>query len=216
MGTWPQQQSVERPHERLAEHLVIAYLNDLEKLEDPEGLLHIFYRNAPDHVRGHIVWFLWRILQDKKPARDSDLWSKMRRLWERKVAAMSGTDTPNELREELSSFAWWLEDAPENLGELYDLLEPIVPYLEVGTQGRHVLEYLAKQAEAFPTKASRLLLKMAKDVPDNIYLSREEPVRQILETAIRSTEAEAKTTANSIINLFGERGDYRYRDLLGR
>jgi hypothetical protein len=96
------------------------------------------------------------------------------------------------MREELSSYAWLLKDTPENLDELYALLEPIVPYLEVDTHGRHFLEYLAEQAKLFPTKASLLLLKMAREVPDNIYLSREEPVRQILEAANRSIEGEAR------------------------
>jgi len=205
----------ERPDERLAEHLMIAYINNLEKMEDPEGLLVLFYRYAPDHVREHAIWFLWRDLEKQKPGKGADLWLKMRHLWEIRVAVALEADASYEMREELSSYAWWLKDAPENLSELYDLLEPIVPYLEVGTQGRHVLEYLSKQSGAFPVRASRLLLHMAKEVPDNIYLSREEPVRQILETALRSTDAEAKTIVYEIVNLFGERGDYRYKDLLG-
>jgi len=206
----------ERPDEKVAEHLMIAFTNDLEKLEDPDGLLIQFYTHASDHIREHAVWFLWRVQQEQKPDKGADLWLKMRHLWEVRVAAALGADGSYEMREELSSYAWWLEDAPENLSELYDLLEPIVPYLEVGTQGRHVLEYLAKQAEALPTQASRLLLQLAQAVPANIYLSREEPVRQILQTALGSTDAEAKTTVYAIVNLFGERGDYRYRDLLGR
>ena len=206
----------ERPDEKVAEHLMIAYINDLEKLEDRDGLLTQFYRHAPDHVREHAAWFLWRVLEEQKPDKGTDLWLKMRRLLEARVAVTLEPDTSHDIREELSGYAWWLKDAPENLSELYDLLEPIVPYLEVGTQGRHVLEYLARQAEAFPAKASRLLLRMATDVPDNIYLSREGPVRQILETALRSTDAEAKTNVYEIVNLFGERGDYRYKDLLGR
>jgi len=206
----------ERPDEKVAEHLMIGYVNDLEKLEDSEGLLTRFYRCAPDRVRGHAIWFLWRVLQGQKLGKGADLWLKMRRLWETRVAAASEVTVPNEIREELSSYAWWLKDTPENLDELYALLEPIVPYLEVGTQGRHFLEYLAEQAKVFPTKASLLLLKMAREVSDNIYLSREELVRQILEAANSSNEAEAKENVREIVNLFGEQGDYRYRDLLGR
>jgi len=206
----------ERPDEKVAEHLMIAYINDLEKLEDPEGLLIHFYRRAPDHVREHSVWFLWRVLVEQKPGKGADLWLKIRRLWETRVAATSEANVSYEMREELSSYAWWLKDTPENLDELYALLEPIVPYLEIGTHGRHFLEYIAEQAKLFPTKASLLLLKMAREVPDNIYLSREEPVRQILEACNRSAEEEAKENVRKIVNLFGERGDYRYRDLLGR
>jgi len=208
--------SRERPSGRVAEHLMLAYINDLEKLEDPEGLLIHFYRHAPDHVREHAVWFLWHVLQEQKPRKNDDLWLKLRRLWEVRVAVVLEADASYEIREELSGYAWWLKNTPENLGELYNLLEPIVPCLEVGTQGRHFLEYLAEQAEAFPTEASRFLLRMAKEAPGSIYLSREDPVRQILEAANRSGEAEAKKNVHDIVNLFGERGDYRYGDLLGR
>ncbi len=204
----------ERPDEKVAEHLIIAYINDLQKLEDPDELLIQFYRRAPDHVREHAVWFLWRILQEEKLGKEAGLWLKIRRLWETRIAATLEVDASYEMREELSSYAWLLKDTPENLDELYALLEPIVPYLEVDTHGRHFLEYLAEQAKLFPTKASLLLLKMAREVPDNIYLSREEPVRQILEAANRSIEGEAKENVRKIVNLFGERGDYRYRDLL--
>lgn len=208
--------SRERPDEKVAEHLMIAYINDLEKIEDSEGLLIHLYRHAPAQVREHAVWFLWRVLQEQKPDKSDDLWLKMRRLWETRIAAALEADASYEMREELSSYAWLLKDTPENLDELYALLEPIVPYLEVGIQGRHFLEYLAEQAEVFPTKASLLLLKMVREVPNSIYLSREELVRQILEAANRSVEAEAKENVHRIVNLFGERGDYRYRDLLGR
>ncbi len=54
----------ERPEEKVAEHLMIAYLNDFEKFEDTDGLLIPFYRCSPDHVREHAIWFLWHVLQD--------------------------------------------------------------------------------------------------------------------------------------------------------
>ena len=206
----------ERPDEQVAEHLMIAYINDLEKLEELDGLLIPFYRCAPDRVREHAVWFLWRVLEEQKPGKEAGLWLKIRHLWETRIAASLEVDASYEMREELSSYAWLLKASPENLDELYALLELIVPCLEIGTHGRHFLEYLAEQAKLFPAKASLLLLKMAKEVPGNIYLSREEPVRQILEAANRSTEEEAKENVRKIVNLFGERGDYRYRDLLGR
>lgn len=207
----------ERPDEKVAEHLLIAYINDLEELEGSDGLLTNFYNRAPDNVRGHAVWFLWRVLEKEKPGKEAELWIKIRRLWETRIAAALETETPRDMREELSSFAWILKDAPENLDELFFLVEAIVPYLEVGTYGRHFLEYLAEQAKQFPAKASLLLLRMAIEVPDNMYLiSREEPVRQILEAANRSTEREARENVHKIVNLFGERGDYRYRDLLRR
>ncbi len=116
----------------------------------------------------------------------------------------------------MSSFAWLIKETPENLDGLYRLLEPIVPYIEVGTDGRHFLEYLAKQVKLFPAKASMLLLKMEQDVTDNIYLSREDLVRQILEAANSSADVESVNNVRKIANLFGERGNYQYRDLLGR
>lgn len=206
----------ERPNEKVAEHVILAYINNLEKLEDPEGLLIHFYHYAPDHVRKHAVWFLWSVQQKQKPDKGADLWLKMRRLWEARVAAALENDTSYEMREELSSYALWLEDAPENVSELYALLEPIVPYLEVGIEGLYVLKYLAKQAEAFPIEATRLLQRMAREALDSIYLSKEDLVRQILEAANMSGETRAKENIRDIVNLFGERGDYRYRDLLGR
>jgi len=203
----------EQAGEHLAGHLMIAYWRGLEELEGEDSLLALFYERAPDDVRAHAVWFLWRGLEQVKPSADSEIWQRLRRLWEARVDAATQAQDPTAFGKELSAFAQWLSDVPEDLDSLYRLIEAIVPHLERGFHTSEVMEYLAGQAEAHPALAARLLLKIIEQEKEPLYRGQEE-TRAILQAAMSSGDEEARSCAVIAINLLGERGQYEYRDLL--
>ena len=203
----------EQAGEHLAGHLMIAYWRGLEELEGEDGLLALFYERAPDDVRAHAIWFLWRGLEQVKPPADSEIWQRLRQLWKARVDAATQAQDPTAFSKEMSAFAQWLSDVPEDLDTLYPLIEAIIPHLEKGIHTSKVLEYLAGQAEAHPTLAARLLLQIIEQEKEPLYRGQEE-TRAILQAAMRSGKDEARSCAVIAINLLGERGEYVYRDLL--
>jgi len=59
------------------------------------------------------------------------------------------------------------------------------------------------------------LEKLLQQERESWFLATEsDEVRTILEVAMSSGDEQARSSAVSVINLFGERGDERYRDLL--
>ena len=208
----------ERAGEHLAGHLMIAYWRGLEELEGDDSLLPMFYEKAPDEVRAHAVWFLWRGLEEVKPSAESEIWQRLRRLWETRVIAASQAQDPLTFSQELSAFAWWLGVAPEGLDSLYPLIEAIVPHLEKGAHTSDVIEYLTAQVEDHPGPATCLLLAIIQQEEQPVYRGQEETYT-ILKAAMKSGDEEACSCAEIAINLLGERGQYewgqnKYRDLL--
>jgi hypothetical protein len=207
---------LERVSEQLAGHLMIAYWRGLEELEGDESLISLFFKEAPDDIRAHAVWILGSGLREVKPSANSEVWQRLRKLWEMRIATAKQAPDPSAFRQELAFFAMWLENVPENLGSVYPLVEAIIPHLERSRQNRQkrkVIEYLAAQAEDHPALAARLLLKIIEQGKQPLYRGQQE-TRAILEAAMKSEDDEARSCAEVAINLLGERGQYEYRDLL--
>ena len=205
----------EQPGNSLAVHVVTAYLRGLEDWTDERSLLKLFYEKAQSRFRKHATWFLWRVLEEKAPSKDDDLWARLRALWKTRVDTAAESDDPSAFDEELSEFTLWLGSVPEGLDTLEPLVRPLIPHLRIGIEGRELIEYLAKEAQDHPALAAELLLELLTKVVDRLVLiGTEDAVRQLLSTAMASGDRGARSRAATLINLLGERGDYRYRDLL--
>lgn len=202
----------------LAQHLMVAYSIGLEKLDDDEGLLRFFYEEAPDQVRSHAVWVLWRILAEEEPSADSETWQRLKKLWEARVEAASKADEPEEFAKELLGFLQWLDSVPEGLASLSSMIGAAIPYYESArAPGRSLPEFLAREAASHPTLACQLLAELiAKAGEETGILVGREQIRTILVEAIDSGEADAVSFAVDAINLLGELGVWEYLDLLKR
>jgi len=199
----------------LAVHVLTAYLRGLENWTQDGSLLRLFYDSAPSKFRKHATWFLWRVLDEQAPSEHDDLWHRLRALWEIRANTAAESDDPSAFGEELSEFALWLGSAPEGLDTLQPLVRPIIPHLHIGVEGRQLIECLAKQAQDHPALAAELLLEIFTEPVDHLVLiGARDAIRQVLSTAMSSGDRRARSRATTLINLLGERGDYRYRDLL--
>jgi len=199
----------------LAVHVVTAYLRGLEDWTYEGSPLNLFYQNARSEFRKHATWFLWRVLEEEAPSKDDELWHRLRTLWKIRVYTAAESDDPGAFGEELSEFALWLGSVPEGLDTLEPLVRPIIPHLRIGTEGRELIDYLVKEAQDHPALAAELLLEMfTKPVDRLVLIGARDAIRQVLSTAMSSGDRRARSRATTLINLLGERGDYRYRDLL--
>jgi hypothetical protein len=195
--------------ERLAEHLMIAYLRNMEKLEDKKGLLNLFFNKAPAEIRVHAVYFLSTVFEGVKQ-RECEEWTKLKRFWEFRVK--------NSKDEELSGFASWYEHVVnfEPIDNLKDFIRPTIPFILSNYGGRMLLEYLDKSVGTSPITVLDLLIEAikSKESVSSLFFE-EELIRQILtKTRNYKQNKDVADRINEAINLLGKLGYYNYRDLL--
>ena len=200
--------------ERLGEHLAFAYIHGVIDLESDDALLSSFYEAAGDDLRGHIGFWLAKVLSELKLEAENPIWQRMWRLmdWRLKEAAKSGN--VELFREEVSSYMRWLESAPASFSELEPIVRMAIPFLKEGYHKKLVADYLARHAEQFPHEAVEMIYQviLLSDTPwFSLY---EDDLDAIIGFAVRSKDEKAIEEAVAVINIVGERGDFRWKKYL--
>ena len=209
-------QKAPRSADSLAEHLMIAYWVSLEELQDEEGLLALFYSQAPGEVTSHAAWMMWRLLAEQKPVADSGEWRRAKDLWRARTDAAQSAEDQTQFAEELLGFLRWLDSVPEGLGALYSLIEAGIPHYELARgPGRSLPEFLTRESAHYPFEACQLLSQLLENRDESVgALLRPEEIRTILEQAISSANPDAVSCAVDAVNRLGELGVWAYEDLL--
>lgn len=202
------------PNERLAQHVMVAYLNDLTGFGHDNQLLDLFYAHAPDKVRANAVFWLSQVLEeDKKHHHIENLWEKCWDLWQKRLAAAE-TQNPSVNTHEIANYMRWLENCPLGLDEIFDTLLKSVKYLQVGFEMKVLTEYVALQSEAHPLMAVKLLQAAILGAKEPWWSPDQEDEKKILSMAMVSGNPEARQIAIEVINYRGEQGDFRWKELL--
>jgi hypothetical protein len=144
------------PNERLAQHLMFAYLAGLTEFGHENMLIDLFYDNAPDAIRAQGIFWLSQVLGNDKPSPDDVLWEKCWDLWQRRME-IAETQDVSQNTQEMSDYMRWLEHAPVGLDALYPILRSSVKYLHDSFDVRQLIEYAGKNCDQFPTEAVSLL-----------------------------------------------------------
>lgn len=206
----------QRPEEHLAEHLLIFYERGKLDLDDPNGLLSLFYEKASAALRGHVLTIEGQRLYRTKGEVPHEILDRLKVLWERRLAVAQANAHPETYAAELSGFGWWFVSAKFDdawsLDHLIATLK-ISPRMEMV---EHLLyERLTALAAAIPRKTVECLRLVAEgDVEGwRIYTWREH-ARAILAAAIQSTDTRAQEAAVELIHRLGARGYFEFRDLL--
>lgn len=203
---------------RLARHLALLYWHGIETLEDDDFLIPLFFDSAPDEIRTGFVAGLGAVLGEVKPSADSKEWLRVKALWEARVREIGEiVERKGHLTgfiRELGAFTDWVPFIPEDLGNFYSMIEVSGLASENGVAIR-LLEFLSSVAEDHAAFVVSLLEKLLRQERAAWFMATEsDEVRTILEVAMSSGDEQARSYAVRVINLFGERGDERYRDLL--
>jgi hypothetical protein len=153
-----------------------------------------------------------------KPSADSKEWLRVKALWEARIREIGEiVERKGQLTDfirELGTFADWVPFIPEDLGNFYSMIELSGLASEDGAAIR-LLEFLSSIAEDHAAFVVSLLEKLLQQEREPWFLATESnEVRTILEVAMSSGNEQARSGAVRVINLFGERGDERYRELL--
>jgi hypothetical protein len=198
----------EPENSRLAEHMMIAYIWQLEDLVSSGSLVRMFFEEAPAEIRQRAVFFIGAtlekvLIEDKIEPKNA--WPRLKELW-----AKRATESKDE---ELLGFISWLDNAPENIDALFNLIKASIKSSKGYLRLHDLFEYLLENANNHPKSTIGILLEVIKVKRANKegYL---DPVdmRKIIEETRKYPEC--KEIVNEAVNILGEIGFYNFRDLL--
>lgn len=199
----------DKANNRLAEHLMILYWRGDIKLID--NIMVNFSKNSPVSMKGHAVWFLWRSMEEAKLQKNSIEWKRLKEYWKKRLDEISS----DEKTEDISYFADWLNCVPEDINELNTLIKATIPHLSRGSDVGYMIGYLKKNLSINIELVSDLLYNIVKINPEDIkYRLHDDDISQILTVSIKSDSIKARDYANKTINLFGDRGNHSFRNIL--
>jgi hypothetical protein len=201
------------PNERLAQHLMSAYLSGLTDFGHENSLLDLFFDNAQDSVRANGIFWLSQVLGGNKPTAEDPLWKKFWTLWQNRLEKAE-TQEISINSQEISEYMRWLDNCPIELDLLNPILCQTVKYLNVGFDAMKLISYTAKQCEQFPLESIRLLQMTILAAKEPWWMLEEKDEEKILRIAMASGNKEARQIAIEVINYRGEHGDFRWRQLL--
>jgi hypothetical protein len=209
-------QEFDRTDERLATHILKAYLLDMINIDSQDRLVRLYYQKASDETRSRGNFWLSQVLGSQKPSAEDRVWQKIWSLWQWRIEDASVSDNQRPFTKEIASFCRFLKNTPLELPKLYSTLQRMLGFeieaFEIGL----IIEYLGANSEKHPDLAVRMLHEIVS-TERSFYLvtDTEKSVEQIFTAAIYAGK-EAKAKAIEIINIFGERGDYKWRPFLAK
>jgi hypothetical protein len=209
------------PGEGLAAQLLCDFLHgeyDIVSENDEESLVAEFYRKSPENVRSHAAWLLWDIWRRFQTELPPQSWTRIRLLWEWRVAEASRMNHAPGLDGEMEWLAHLALVAPESetLASLWPLLEGVLPHIRGPHSGHYgwdeIERYLLREVERDRVRAIRMYRLMHAQQRDaDIVRFSYENERKIIKTALDSLDSRAEALA--VISLIAYRGSDRHRDL---
>ncbi|MBE0684043.1 MAG: hypothetical protein IH589_19245 [Anaerolineales bacterium] len=209
-----QSHGLDTSNEKMATHILKAYLVDMIKLNSRDGLLRLYYQMADDETRSHGNFWLSKVLESRQPSVEDVTWKKIWGLWQWRTEVANDAENKGAFTKEISSFSRLLKNVPVNLLELNSIIEQTLTFKSDGFETQEIIEFLGKHSEKFPNLAVSNLHKIVLS-SKQFYLLEDtkKGVEQTLTSAMNSDDT-SRAKAIEIINVFGERGDYSWRQLL--
>jgi hypothetical protein len=208
------QQGLMRSDEKLATHILKAYLLDMINLESRDKLISIYYQHANDEMRAQGIFWLSKVLESQQPSENDVIWQKIWILWQMRIEEASNSQNKDNYVKEISNFSRLLKNTPIDLEKINFVLEQTLKFKSDGFEAQEIIEFLGKQSESFSNLAVSHLQSIVLAYPQ-LYLLEDarKSVEHILSSAM-VTDDSSKAKAIEIINIFGERGDYSWRSML--
>jgi hypothetical protein len=192
------------PAAKLGEHLATFYWRGVITLDDE--LLTTYWRNATVAARVHTVDFLGRSAH-KVTALTGDVQDRLLTFW---TWARENT-RPGEAADELAGFVWWF--AANGLPVEWRL-QQMTELLQAGVQPQAeflIADMLSSLAEQHPLAAAQILrLWLERGEPWTVDAHREQ-IENVLRTAYRAENPDARRIAEETANWLGARGFRQFR-----
>lgn len=189
---------------QLVDCVAVANWLDLELISNKQGSVRYIFENCSDGYREHFIRCLGHYMGKNPVEKSSKKWGQLKKLWKERVSAGPSP--------ELIGFISWLGVCPEQLGDLIDLIEPMVPYVGNHFHEREFLEYLESQIEGSVDGVLYLFKKLLKENKNSQFIMfSQENFKNILRKAQAfASDAKIKNQIVDIANYLGKKGHYDY------
>ena len=197
--------------DRLADYIMVLHLwGGL-----PEDLLQQFWRDAPEGVRQHAMWFVGN--QVSRPSEVPDeIKSRGLAYWERRLAAAVDSKQPDSYRRELGVIGQWCFHGQVDQAWLCKQLLSMLKSGFAPTDAFSVVEWLGNIAPRYVDRAVEVMAALLRHprVDQWAYITQREPIRLVLgEGLARGTPATVQRV-QEIIGFLSTLGDTNYLDLV--
>jgi hypothetical protein len=208
----PVGRSREQAVNHLGEHLMMLYGRGQLGLDDDDGLLRRFIREANSDVRRHAIDFVGQTLSGTADV-PSDVLDRLKTLWEWYWAVKGKEDAAE--KPEGGLFGMWFYSGrfPEQWS--LEQLEAVVDVTKTPEPDHAIAEQLARVAPTDPARAVRILDRIIRGDREGWRIHGWlKPARHILETGMKAG-GEPRAQSERIIDYLGRRGHASFGELLG-
>lgn len=202
----------ENPEQKLTHHLTAFYWRGLIELET--SLFADFYNKASTELKKEVIDFIGRVSEknDKVPRK---VINRFVTLLERRILELQSKDVYGTEVQEFQSLSWWV--ASEMFEDTW-ILEKLFQVLQMGCdiQGDHlVIERFKSIANLYPLQVIRCArLMVDNDKKGWGILSWRDDLRYVINTVLKSENADAQDEARDFINRLAARGHLEFKDLI--
>jgi hypothetical protein len=198
-------------HEHLVDHLMVYLLRGQLALNSP--LLTAFFDRAGSALRGHALRFVGRVLYDNDDL-DADTKARAIALWEARIETLDRAPM-TEANREREAFGWWFASTSIDSNWRITQLHRVLSRSPAVEPDHLVFEQLLALVNSHPLEVLGCVRRMIEGAPNRWKtLSWRRELRQILEAALRSENADVTRGARTIVSLLVARGDTDYRALI--
>jgi len=203
------------PEKRLAEHLMRFYWSGKIGLDEPDGLIALYFARAPDVLSGYALEFVGRSLYNTTERVPSELLTRLQALWEWRMELMHGEIQDASRTTELAAFGWWFGSGKFDDAWAIAQLEVVLSRNKKVEANHLVVEHLDSLVTSMPLSVARCLTLLIKgDEQGWVTSSVLNQVRGILAKVLQSDDDTVQQVAEDIARYLVTRGDLNALNLL--
>ena len=210
------EQGFDRSDEKMATHILKAYLLDMIALDSEDGLVSLYYQRTDDETRSRGNFWLSQALEAQRPLAQDELWQKIWSLWQWRIEKATSSADSNNYTKEISSFSRLLKNVPSDLSEIRSVIEQTLKFKPGGFEIEEIIKYLGKNCEKYPNLAILILHDIVLSNQISYLLEDAKSAVERTLTFAMDADNDSRVKAIEVINIFGERGDYSWRPLLDK
>lgn len=217
MGAIPKSKYAQKDaDERIAEHLMELYGRGQLSLDPLDEILELFWGKAPPNIKARAIGSMGSALHNSEGDMPKDVLTRLQALWEYRMTKLKDVAADSESAKELEEFGWWVASGKFEPTWALDQLETILNITDGRIEiGHLVVERLANNVANHPAVVLRCTEMMIKGERKGWgVLSWRDNLKIILQTAITSTNADIRRSAENIIHLLGRLGHANFREIL--
>jgi len=186
----------DRVDERYLQFITLAYLHDVEDLNDPNSQISILLKRAKHKELRQVIWFLWTFRESV----DDELRSKVYQLWPLLLNIVDkSTKEGQTLASQLCHLSVFIDEIDE---ERKSWLMTVAPYAEVDHNSHDLLKTISRLSANYPYDAKDIWLAMLSEYS---YDYPEEAIKEALSNFVRRGKPGVKA-AKEIVGAYFQHG----------